>query len=332
MRARPASLLALLGIALVSAACNSETGSSSGGSTSTTTASGGSTATSSGGGGSGGATASGGGGSGGAPAIGGDRPVTMHVSSKYDPSKPAPLLVLLHGYGASGMVQEDLYFKLKAQADARGYIYAVPDGTVDSSGKRFWNATDACCDFGPTGVDDSGYLAGVVDEIKAAYNIDPKRVYFVGHSNGGFMSYRMACDHADMIAAIVSLAGDTYKDDSKCKASEPVAVAHIQGDMDETVAYAGGSFGGVLDYPGAAESVADWVAHDGCDETSVDGPTMDLDTGLAGDETTTKIFASNCKPGGHAELWTIVGGKHVPAVSDGFRKGVFDFLDAHPKP
>lgn len=328
----PASPALLAAAALLSAACNStETGTSGDTTTTTTTASGGSGGATGGSGGTGGATG-GSGGSGGAAVIGGDRPVTMHISSKYDPAKPAPLMILLHGYGASSVVQEDLYFKLKAQADARGYVYGVADGTVDSSGKKFWNATDACCNFGGSSVDDSAYLSGVVDEIKAAYNIDPKRVYFVGHSNGAFMSYRMACDHADQIAAIVSLAGATFKDDSKCNPSEPVAVAQIHGDMDETIAYAGGDFGGVVFYPGAEETVADWAAHDGCDATSTDGPAKDLDTGLAGAETTTKIFATGCKPGGHVELWTITGGKHVPSVSDEFRSDVFDFLDAHPKP
>ncbi len=334
MRLPACSPVLLAAAALLSAACNStETGTSGDTTTTTTTASGGSGGAGGATGGSGGSTATGGaGGSGGAAVIGGDRPVKMHVSSKYDAAKPAPLLILLHGYGASGTVQEDLYFKLKAQADARGYVYGVADGTVDAGGKRFWNATDACCNFGGSTVDDSAYLSGVVDQIKAAYNIDPKRVYFVGHSNGGFMSYRMACDHADQIAAIVSLAGATFKDDSKCKPSEPVAVAQIHGDMDETIAYAGGDFGGVVFYPGAAETVSAWAAHDGCDGTATDGPAKDLDTGLAGAETTTKVFATGCKPGGHVELWTIAGGKHVPAVSDEFRADVFDFLDAHPKP
>ncbi len=330
MRLRPSSSLLLVAGVLLSAACNStETGTS--GTTTTTTGGSGGT----GGSATGGSETTGGsatGGSGGAAVIGGDRPVTLHVSSKYDPATAAPLVVLLHGYGASSVVQEDLYFKLKAQADERGYIYAVPDGTVDSMNKRFWNATDACCNFYGSTVDDSAYLSGVVDQIKGAYNIDPKRVYFVGHSNGGFMSYRMACDHADQIAAIVVLAGDTFNDDAKCNPSEPVAVAHIHGDTDETITYTGGNFGGVVFYPAATESVALWAAHDGCDETTTDGPAKDLDTGLAGAETTTKVYASNCKPGGHVELWTITGGKHVPAVSDEFRSDVFDFLDAHPKP
>lgn len=262
--------------------------------------------------------------------IGGERPVKMYVPDSYDGSAAAPLVVLLHGYGASGSVQE-IYFGLKSVAAERGFIYAVPDGTLDATDKRFWNALGACCDFGNTGVDDSAYLSGVVDEIKAAYNIDPKRVYFVGHSNGGFMSYRMACDHADQIAAIVSLAGAAAPEASDCAPSEPVAVAQIHGTADETVLYEGGAFVGVA-YPGAVETVERWAALDGCDLTPADGGTLDLESALAGEETKVSVYGAGCAPGGHAELWTIEAGGHIPSLAPDFKQKVFDFLEAHPKP
>lgn len=290
-------------------------------------ASGGSGAT--GGGGTGGATGGGGGQGGGDLTIGGDRPVKMYIPSSYDGSEPAPLIVLLHGYSASGGIQE-LYFGFKSIAEERGFIYAVPDGTEDATMKQFWNATDACCDFGGTGVDDSAYLSGVVEEIKSKYNVDPKRVYFVGHSNGGFMSYRMACDHADQIAAIVSLAGATFADDTLCTPSEPVAVLQIHGTMDETVLYDGGTF--VVDYPGAVTSAETWAAHGGCEKAAADGGTLDIEGALAGDETTVSMYATGCQPGGHAELWTIAGGSHIPNLGPDFKVKVFDFLEAHPKP
>src|SRR6476619_4239893 len=78
--------------------------------------------------------------------VGGDRPVTVHVPPDYDPGKPAPLLVLLHGYGGSGKdIEDELH--LGDAAAQRGYLYIAPDGTLDSTVSRFWNATDACCDF-----------------------------------------------------------------------------------------------------------------------------------------------------------------------------------------
>src|SRR5262245_36815191 len=143
----------------------------------------------------------GGGGAGGGAVIGGDRPVTVIVPSSYKPGVPSPLLVMLHGYSINGQVEE-LFLQLAPVAEAKGFLYAHPDGTVDKDDKYFWNATDACCDKYMTGIDDSAYLSSVIEEIKAHYSVDPRRIYVTGHSNGGFMSYRMACDHADQIAAI----------------------------------------------------------------------------------------------------------------------------------
>ena len=268
--------------------------------------------------------------------------MTVHVPPAYASDTPAPLLILLHGYGASGAEQES-YWRLGPVAAEEGMLYAYPDGSPDVDGARFWNGTDACCDFHGSGVDDSGYLAGLVSQIKAKANVDPRRVYFVGHSNGAFMSYRVACDHADDVAAIVSLAGATFGTPAKCMPSSPVAVLEIHGTADDTVLFGGGNLGElfagsqVADYPGARASVATWAAYDGCATTAAAMPeTLDLDVAVAGptgpDETTIGAYSTGCQPGGHAELWTMAGGSHVPDLSPGFAGAVVDFLLAHPKP
>ena len=236
-----------------------------------------------------------------------------------------PLVILLHGYSASGNLQE-LYFQLEPIAEQRGFLYAHPDGTTDANGDQFWNATDACCNFGGSRVDDSTYLQQVIDDIKERYTVDPKRVFFFGHSNGGFMSFRMACDHAGTIAAIASLAGAMYNDESLCNPSEPVAVLQIHGTADDTVDYNGTPL-----YPSAMQTVQDWATFDGCDAAPAPGAPLDLDGQIAGDETAVQTF-TGCNPGGHAELWTIEGGGHVPSLSPDFSPKVIDFLFAHPKP
>ncbi|MCC6556775.1 MAG: hypothetical protein IT372_27780 [Polyangiaceae bacterium] len=274
-------------------------------------------------------TTSGAGGAGGQAPIGGDRPVEVFVPSSYQDGAAAPLVILLHGYGASGALQE-LYFGLKPLAEARGFLYAHPDGTIDATGKRFWNATDACCDFDPQHVDDSTYLQRVVDDIKARYTVDPRRVFFLGHSNGGFMSYRMACDHADTIAAIASLAGAMWADTSQCDPAEPVAVLQIHGTADATISYDGGEILGHA-YAGALQSAQDWATFDECGAGPAPGPDLDLEGSLAGSETTTQAW-SGCAPGGGAELWSIVGAEHIPAITADFSPAVIDFLLAHPKP
>jgi polyhydroxybutyrate depolymerase len=281
------------------------------------------------------AGSSAGGAGGGAPSelvVGGDRPATLYVPPSYAKGTPAPLLVMLHGYGVSGVV-EDIYLGLRAVAAAKGFLYVHPDGTVDEKGSRFWNATDGCCDMYGKGIDDSSYLAGLVAEIEKAVDVDRKRVYFIGHSNGGFMSYRMACDHADIVAAIGSLAGAMWLDTSKCRPSAPVSVLEVHGTADTEVAYGGALDGGVLEkYPGAETSVEDWVTLDGCAATPATPPPLDLESSLPGAETTVERWAKGCKPGGGVELWTIHGGTHIPNFGPAYLEDLTSFLLAHPKP
>lgn len=274
--------------------------------------------------------------------VGGDRPVVVWVPPNYDAATPAPLLIRLHGYG-SDAAESEAYLELRSVAAAHGMLYAAPNGTVDGRGLRFWNATDACCDFGSSDVDDSGYLAALIAEIDSKANVDPARVYLFGHSNGGFMSYRMACDHADTIAAIVSLAGATFDLPSDCRPASPVAVLQVHGTADETVRFGGGNVGSfidgasVADYPGARETVEAWAAYDGCAESATMlADRLDLDAIVAGPdspaETTVEAYADGCDPGGHVELWTIEGGSHVPQPTDTFGEAIVAFLLAHPKP
>lgn len=257
------------------------------------------------------------------------RPFEVFAPTSYDEATPMPLVVLLHGFGASGTIQE-AYFQFQPLAEERGFLYVHPDGTVNQIGRQFWNATDACCGFQTT-VDDSAYLLALIEQVEADYNVDPKRIYLVGHSNGGFMSYRMACDHADKIAAIASLAGATFADASQCDPSEPVSVLQIHGTADGTIPYTGGTILG-NDHPSAPTTVDTWAGYDGCAATTVDtAAALDMDANLAGAETTTQAF-EGCPTGIGVELWTIDGGAHIPARTADMSTGIIDFLLTHPKP
>jgi polyhydroxybutyrate depolymerase len=352
--------LATLAIPLALVACGDDVqATGSGGATaSSATGSGGGDATtgsnSSGGPGAGGDTGTGGGSSdggsgpggagqggdttsagGGAPTepiiVGGDRPVEVHIPDSYEHGEPTPLIVLLHGYSATGSIQ-NLYFGLSELADEYGFLLAYPDGTVDTTGENFWNATPACCDFGGTDVDDSGYLQGVVDEASSILSVDPKRIYFFGHSNGGFMSYRMACEHADSVAAIASLAGATYIEDGDCDPSEPVPVLQIHGTADTTILYNGGAnFGNA--YPSAEETVETWASYNGCDLSTAEGEPRDLSGNFPGDDSIVTTYEEGCDPHGGAELWTMTGESHTPIpLSATFTRQVVEWLFAHPKP
>lgn len=258
-------------------------------------------------------------------------PVKLHVPPGYVDGTPAPLVILLHGYSSSGFFQE-AYMQFEPLSDQRGFLFATPNGLIDPFGLRFWNGTDACCQyFGDA--DDSGYLRGLIDAIAERYSVDFKRVYFIGHSNGGFMSHRMACDHADTVAAVASLAGATWLDPADCQSSEPVHTLQIHGTADDTVLYGGGCFPGLACYPGAVATAEQWAGHNGCSlEGERELPPLDLVTEVAGRDTLVTSYANDCQAGGSAELWTIFGGFHSPGFTPAFSPAVIDYLFAHPKP
>ncbi|QAY63767.1 alpha/beta fold hydrolase [Xylanimonas allomyrinae] len=257
------------------------------------------------------------------------RPFALTVPAGYDAGTPVPLVVGLHGYTSSG-AELASYLGLTAQSQDRGFLLATPDGTPDADGKPFWNATTACCDFHDTGVDDSAYLAHLITTVEAQYAVDPARVYVVGHSNGGFMALRMACEHADLVTAVVSVAGEMTDDVSSCTPARPVSVLQVQGDADETIRYRGGSNGPGRRYPGAEQTVADWAGLDGCAAAPQEGPALDLEDTVSGAETTPLTW-SPCEAGTEVALWTIAGGRHVPAWSPTFGPALADWLLAHAR-
>ena len=255
------------------------------------------------------------------------RPYGFKEPATYDPKTPTPLVIVLHGYGAAGLVQQ-AYLGFSILSETKTFLLAYPDGTLDSKGKRFWNATDACCDYDHTGVDDVAYIGQIIDDVTAHYNVDPKRIYLVGHSNGAFMSHRFACDVAPRIAAIVTIAGMQWSDAAKCNPANPVAVLQVHGDADQTVLYGGGDFA-TGSYPSAHQTVATWAAKNGCTGAiAATGETLDLDANLAGAETTVERY-DGCPA--NVELWTIHGGGHIPSWTAAWPDAMWGFLVANAK-
>jgi polyhydroxybutyrate depolymerase len=250
--------------------------------------------------------------------IGGERPANVVLPSDYD-GTPRPLVILLHGYGASGSAQ-DLYLGLSRNARLRGIISVVPDGTQSASGQRFWNATDACCLFGDAPVDDVAYITALVDEAVATYAVDEDRVYLFGHSNGGFMSHRVACDAPERFAAIVTLAGTTFADEARCTPTRAMSLLHIHGTMDETIAYEGGMLSGVA-YPGAVVTTERVAARAGCGASTA-GATFDF----ARDLVAVENVHEGCDEGFDVRLWTLEDGNHIPGWGEGTMNRALDWL------
>lgn len=253
------------------------------------------------------------------------RPFQLHVPAGYDAATKVPLVVLLHGYGSSA-AQQERYFKLTPESDRRGFLYAMPDGTVDRDGKRFWNATEACCDVYGTGVDDSAYLGRLLDTVESSYSVDTTRVYLIGHSNGGFMAYRMACERSLRVTAVVSLAGAVDDDRSLCTPQRPVSVLQIHGTDDPTIRFDGGVRQG-HPYPSVDTTLATWRHINGCSpQADTTAPPLDLEPRLPGAETGVTIYATGCRDGTRVELWHIKGGGHTPDLNATFGPAVLDFL------
>ncbi len=258
-------------------------------------------------------------------------PIPLTVPEGYDADVPTPLIVSLHGYSGSGE-NHDRRWGISALADRYNFLTIAPDGERETDGNRnrYWNASSACCNFRGTDTDDSAYLRRIIDQIKARYNVDAARVYVIGHSNGGFMSYRMAYEHSDVVAAIVSLAGANHLEQREAP-PHPVHVLQIHGTDDSTIAYRGGEIQGNR-YPGAFASVSRWAQYNGCDGSVASREMRDLDASLPGHETGVMKINAGCKDGGSAELWTISDGAHGPVYSDTWGEQIVEWLLAHPKP
>jgi polyhydroxybutyrate depolymerase len=180
-------------------------------------------------------------------------------------------------------------------------------------------------------VDDAAYLDTLIAEVKAEYNVDPKRVFLFGISNGGFMAYRMACDHAGDIAAMVSVVGAGLVR-TKCNPSEPVSVLEIHGTADEMVPYDGGEFRPGHPFPGTEQTVADWADMNACDAgLTATSERRDLDSTLSGAESVVSRF-DGCPPGTAVELWAVQGAGHQLHITPGLVPAAVDFLLAHGKP
>jgi polyhydroxybutyrate depolymerase len=260
------------------------------------------------------------------------RPYAAVVPVGYAKGTPTPLVVLLHGYTATA-AEQDAYFKLSALAQQRTFLLALPDGTKDNLRQQFWNATDACCAFGET-VDDVAYLTAVIRDMQARFSVDAKRIFLVGHSNGGFMSHRLACDRSELIAGIVSLAGAVWADTAKCNPAAPVNVLQVHGTLDAVIKYGGGAAKPAEPpHPGAETTVETWARKNGCTGAALERITGDLDlvTDLALSETQ-RLAYTGCPNGAAAELWKIQLGSHLPLFNADWAPTLYNWLMAHPKP
>jgi polyhydroxybutyrate depolymerase len=172
------------------------------------------------------------------------RTYTVRLPSAYDGNTPLPLVIAMHGGFGSGTQLEN-QSQLTVKAEQEGIIVVYPDGMPSLLGIRTWNA-GGCC----------GYAMN--------NNIDTLRIYATGMSNGGFMSYRLACELSDRIAAIAPVSASMTID--ACQPLRPVPVISIHSYLDTSVPYLGGVGDGVSGhYNSPQDSVLNaFAAHANC--------------------------------------------------------------------
>ncbi|WP_197722840.1 alpha/beta hydrolase family esterase [Sulfurivermis fontis] len=200
-----------------------------------------------------------------------ERRYRLHVPTGYDAARPMPLLVALHGGGGNMDYQaNDKFYGLISKSEREGFVVAFPNGYSRLRGGRLatWNAGRCCGDARDRNIDDVGFIRKMVAEIGQRVNVDSARIYATGMSNGGLMSYRLACEMADVFTAIAPVAGTDNT--LTCSPARPVSVLHIHARDDGHVLFEGGAGPAavdgakITDFTSVADTVAKWVQLNGC--------------------------------------------------------------------
>jgi polyhydroxybutyrate depolymerase len=189
------------------------------------------------------------------------REYLVHVPAKAI-GQPAPMLLALHG-GGGDMDYQAQNYGLVEKSDEAGFILVAPNGTsrFASGILATWNAGACCGRAVEQNIDDVGFLKAVIGRVATQAAIDRSRVFATGMSNGGLMSYRLACEASDMIRGIAPVAGTDNT--IQCKPSRPVPVIHFHAKDDSHVLFGGGSGPDALataNFTSVPATIAKWVS------------------------------------------------------------------------
>jgi polyhydroxybutyrate depolymerase len=242
----------------------------------------------------------------------------LHVSTKYKAGTRTPLILNLHGYNSFGE-QEEIISQMSVKADVAGFIVVYPEGLGNPQSWKFGDRAEGAADV--------AFIADLIRRLQSQYTIDANRIYATGISNGAEMSYRLACDMAETIAAFGFVSGG-YPPFKDCNPPRAVPVVLFHGTKDQLLAYEGHP---PLMLP-VREWAANWAARNGCEAK----PKVTYQKGEATGETW-----GNCRENSDVTLYTIEGKGHswpgstMPAfitTKDVNATDVmWEFFAAHPK-
>lgn len=253
------------------------------------------------------------------------RSYLLHMPAVYDTRNPLPLVFVLHGATQSPESAEKMS-GLSTKADQEHFIVIYPRGTGELP---TWNAGNCCGYARRNDVDDIGFFRALLEKLEHEYVIDRKRIYFTGISNGAMMSYRVACEMSEQVAAVAPVEGALNVD---CHPAAPVSVLIFHGTADRLVPFDGGStpfqLGDKRSDTSVAYAVGFWVKRDACSSTPAHEETAEVHIDKY----------SQCKDGTAVALYAIQGGRHMwpgLAISGNSVPGTdltWSFFAAHPKP
>jgi polyhydroxybutyrate depolymerase len=236
------------------------------------------------------------------------RTFILHIPSTYTGATAVPLVLDFHGLGGTGSGEKGTS-GFAALSDRDGFVIAWPNG-IDNA----WNIGPCCTNS--RDVDDLGFAKGIVAAIAATACIDPKRIYATGFSMGGGMSHFLACNAADLFAAVAPSSFDLLvADEEPCQPSRPISVLSFRGTNDTVVPYAGGKgSAGKVTFLGAMGTLMKWAQLDTCTGTPTTSGSEQLYT--------------QCAAGVEVGLYTVQGGGHAPGPAG----TAWDFLKAKTLP
>jgi polyhydroxybutyrate depolymerase len=275
-----------------------------------------------------------------------ERNYLVHLPPGFNKSTSLPVVIQLHGGGGKAS-QQDKLTKFQALGDKENFIVVAPDG-IESQ----WNdgKEGAVYRAATENIDDVGFISAMIDKLKSDLNIDTKRVYVTGISNGGMMTLRIGAQLSGKVAAIAAVAGSMSNTlMASSSPQRPVPVMMINGTDDPLVHIEGGNitaFGRVTGQVAApAVAVKYWVEKNGCPSTPVKEELPDSNTS-DGSKVTRETYAG-CKDGAEVVYYIIQGGGHtwpggpqyLPANIIGNTNRDFDatttiweFFKKHPMP
>jgi polyhydroxybutyrate depolymerase len=274
-----------------------------------------------------------------------DRDYDIVLPASHACGTPMAVMVVLHGGGSNkeGMrkltcPEGDLtsarcLFRI---AGAAGMAVVFANGTnapggklINANGVRTFDAGGGqngfICASGYActhGIDDIAYVRALVADLATRIDVDPKRVFATGFSNGAAMTQRLACQAADAFAAVAPVSGENQFALAGCTPARPVAVLDIHGTLDACWPYAGGN-GGCIDsglYVSVADTLAGWAARNGCDAT----PTLTPLAPLAGVNDGTSVVRhdyAGCSAEGQLSHLEVVGNGHFWAGGNPYASG-----------